>query len=425
MLPLRHDLGIDTSPSQGFLLLKMLQSLNKCQRNLCTKIRKTSIFVQFVSISCGSNISTDESKSLINLCHRTSHVLSKEKLISEAKVLQLDAAKCSKVSALTEFFRNHGFSAIQTKKLIRNPNLLVSKMDKTLKPKLKFLQSIGFSEDERSKIVCCNPKILVSSIEKQLSPSFDSLKIFMGSEMQAMAAIKRSPQIFNRKISHSLKQTLEVLHQVGIHDSQAPEFISKVPIILTVNPKKMSKVGLRLKEMGFDVTTPAFRYAFENMSVINHSKMERRLENYRSMGFPDGEILRIFILQPACMFCTEDTIRAIVAFYVNRLHFSLSYLSQRPYFLLRSLKRRVIPRCSVMQVLWSRGILSKVAKLSTILMISEEDFLQKYVTKYEAEVPELQAAYCGELVFDDYSFHLPELRQILMSKGSSLNATVA
>lgn len=78
-----------------------------------------------------------------------------------------------------------------------------------------------------------------------------------------------------------------------------------------------------------------------------------------------------------------------------------------------------------MQVLWSRGILSKVAKLSTILMISEEDFLQKYVTKYEAEVPELQAAYCGELVFDDYSFHLPELRQILMSKGSSLNATVA
>lgn len=382
--------------------------------------------MQFVSTSCGSNIPTDESKSLINLCHGKSHGLLKENLISEAKVLQLDAATCSKVSALTEFFRNHGFSAAQMKKLIRlRPKLLVSKMDETLKPKLKFLQSIGFSEDQRSKIVCCNPNILLSSIEKQLTPCFDSLKIFMGSEMQAMAAIKRSPHILNCKISDGLKQTTQVLHQLGIPDSQFPEFISKVPIILTINPKKLSKVGLKLKEMGFDVTSPAFRAAFTAMSVLSDSKMERKLENYRSMGFSDGEILNIFRLQPTCMFYSEDNIREIVAFYVNRLHLSLADLSRRPTFLLRSLKRRVIPRCSVMQVLWSRGIILKVGKLSSILMINEEDFLQKYVTKYEAEVPELLAAYRGELVFDDYTFHLREIRQISMSKGSSSKARVA
>ncbi|KAL3345733.1 hypothetical protein AABB24_024600 [Solanum stoloniferum] len=400
----------------------MLQSLYKCQRNLCTKIRKTSLFVQFVSTSCGSNIPTDES-TLINLCHRKSHGLSKENTISEAEPLQLDTALCSKVSALIELFQNHGFSATQSKKLIRvRPTLLVSNVDKTLKPKLKFLLSIGFTEDERNKIICGNPNILMSSIEKQLTPCFDSLKIFMGSEMQAMAAIKRSPQIFNYKISSGLKQTLQVLHQLGIPDSQVPEFISKVPIILTINPEKMSKVGLRLKELGFDVTSPAFRAAFTTMSLLNDSKMERKLENYRSMGFSDGEILNIFRLQPTCMFYSEDNIRAIVAFYVNRLHLSLSHLSQRPSFLLRSLKKRIIPRCSVMQVLWSRGIISKVSKLSSILMISEKDFLRKCVTKYEAEVPELLAAYRGELVFNDYTFHLSEIHQISMSKGSSSKA---
>lgn len=370
-----------------------------------------------MSTSCGSNITTDENKSLINLCHRKSHGLSKKNLCSEAKVLQLDTAKRSKVSAVIEFFQNHGFSAIQTKKLIRlRPKLLASKVDKTLKPKLKFLQSIGFSEDECSKILCCNPNILLSSIEKQLTPSFDSLKIFMGSEVQAMAAIKRSPHIFNNNISHSLKKTVQVLHQVGIPDSQVPEFISKAPIILTSNPQKMSKVGLRLKEMGFDVTSPAFRAAFSAMSVLSHSKMERKLETYKSVGFSDGEILNIFRLQPTCMFYSEDNIRAIVAFYVDRLHLSLSHLSQRPVFLLRSLERRVIPRCSVMEVLWSRGIISKVGKLSSMLMISDKEFLQKYVTKYEAEVPDLQAAYRGELTFNEYSFHLNEIRQISMSK---------
>ncbi|KAL3377692.1 hypothetical protein AABB24_003881 [Solanum stoloniferum] len=400
----------------------MLQSLYKCQRNLCTKIRTTSLFVQFVSTSCGSNIPTDES-TLINLYHRKSHGLSKENIISEAEPLQLDTAQCSKVSAFIEFFQNHGFSATQTKKLIRlRPKLLVSKVDKTLKPKFKFLQSIGFTEDERNKIICGNPNILMSSIEKQLTPCFDSLKMFMGSEMQAMAAIKRSPQIFNYKISSGLKQTLQVLHQLGIPDSQVPEFISKGPIILTINPEKMNKVGLRLKELGFDVTSPAFRAAFTAMSVLNDSKMERKLENYRSMGFSDGEILNIFRLQPTCMFYSEDNIRAIVAFYVNKLHLSLSHLSQRPSFLLRSLKKRVIPRCSVMQVLWSRGVISKVGKLSSILMISEKDFLRKCVTKYEAQVPELLAAYRGELVFNDYTFHLSEIHQISMSKGSSSEA---
>ncbi|KAM3362793.1 hypothetical protein P3S68_017647 [Capsicum galapagoense] len=403
----------------------MLQSLYKCQRNLCAKIRKTSLFVQFVSTSCGSHIPTDASKSLINLRHKKSHSLSKIDLTTKAQLVQLDTAKCSKVSALIEFLRNHGFSEAQTKKLIRiRPQLLGSKLGKTLNPKLKFLQSIGFSEDERNNIVCCNPSILFSSIEKQLTPSFDSLKIFMGSKLQAMTVIKRSPHIFNN-IPRSLKRTVQVLHQLGIPDSQLPEFISKAPIVLSINPKKMSTVGLRLKEMGFDVTSPAFRAAFAAMSLLSHSKMESKLETYRSMGFSDDEILNIFRSQPTCMFYSEDSIRRIVAFYVDRLHWSLSYLSQKPVFLLRSLERRVIPRCSVMQVLWSRGIISEVGKLSSILMVSEKEFLQKYVTKYEAEVPDLQAAYHGKLMFNEYSFHLHEIRQIPMSKGSSPKAEAA
>ncbi|CAN4083662.1 unnamed protein product [Withania somnifera] len=398
----------------------MLQSLSKCQRNLYTKIRKTSLFSQFVSTICGSNITTAESKTLINLCHRKSDGLSKRNFISKAKVLPLDTATCSKVSTLIAFFQNYGFSAAQAKKLISlRPQLLGSKVDKTLKPKLKFFQSIGFSKDERIKILCCNPNILFSSIEKQLTPSFDSLKIYMGSKVQAMAVIKRSPHILNKKISRSLKRTVQVLHQVGIPDSQIPEFISKAPIILTANPQKMTKVGLRLKDMGFVVTSPAFRAAFAAMSVLSHSKMERKLETYRSLGFSDDEILHIFRLQPTCMFYSEDSIRSIVTFYVDRLHLSLSYLSQRPVFLLRSLERRVIPRCSVLQVLWSRDIISQVGKLSSILVVTEKDFLQKYVSKYEEEVPELLAAYRGELVFNEYSFHLHEIRQISTSKGSS------
>ncbi|KAK4360839.1 hypothetical protein RND71_019791 [Anisodus tanguticus] len=398
----------------------MLQSLYKCQINLCTKIRKTSDFVQFVSTCCGSNIPTDESKSLNDLRHRKAHGLSKETLISEVKVLKLETDTCSKVSAVVEFFQNHGFSATQVKKIIRQrPKLLASKVDKTLKPKLKFLQSIGFSEDECSMIISRKPGILCSSVEKQLAPSFDSLKTFMGSRVRALAAIKRFPQILFSNVSHSWKQTVQVLGQIGIPDSQVSEFIQKSPIILSTNPRKMREVGSKLKKMGFDVTSPAFRRAFSAMSILSHSNLERKLETYRRLGFSDGEILNMFRSQPNIMFFAEENIRTVVGFYVDRLHFSLSILSKRPNFLVCSLKRRLIPRCSVMQVLWSRGIISEIGKLYTMFWISEKDFLQKYVTKYEAEVPELQAAYRGEVMFDEYSFHLHEIRQMSMSKGSS------
>ncbi|CAN4078518.1 unnamed protein product [Withania somnifera] len=308
----------------------MLQSIFKCQRNLCTKIRKTSLFLQFVSTSCDSNIPTDKSKSTFNLCHRKEHGLSKQTLISEAKVLQYEIDTRYKVSAVIEFFQNHGFSAAQ----------------KTLEPKLNFLLSIGF------------------------------LKIYMGSKVRAM-------------VSYCWKQTVEVLEQIGIPDSQVSEFIFMSPSCLTINPPKMKEVG-------------------------SETQVNGDMETYRDLGFSNSEILNIFRLQPSCMFYTEENIKAIVTFYINVLHFSLSLFIQR----------RPIPRCSVVQVLWSRDIVSEVGKLSSTLKVSEKDFLQKYVTKYEEEVPDLQAAYRGKLIFNEYSFHLHEISQISMLNGSSSQTKV-
>ncbi|XP_059294619.1 transcription termination factor MTERF8, chloroplastic-like [Lycium ferocissimum] len=287
-----------------------------------------------------------------------------KKLSSEAKVIQVETDTCSKVSAVIEFFQNQGFSATQVKKIIgQRPRFLASRVNKTIKPKLNFLQSVGFSEDECSKIIYGKPCILDRSIRNHLAPSFDFLKTFMGSKVRALVAIKNFPQILDCKVSHCWKQTVQILGQIGIADSQVSQFIQKSPIILTLNPQKMSEVGLRLKEMGFDVTSPAFRTAFASLSRVAHPKMERKFETYRSLGFSDDEILNIFRSQPNCMFYTEENIREIVAFYVDRLHFSLSLLSKRPNFLLCSLKRRLIPRCSVMQVLWSRGTVSEFGKL--------------------------------------------------------------
>ena len=62
-----------------------------------------------------------------------------------------------------------------------------------------------------------------------------------------------------------------------------------------------------------------------------------------------------------------------------------------------SLKKRVVPRCSVFQVLLSKGLVNKEVSLNVLLVTSDKKFLQKFVVPYEEEAPELLKLYKQKL----------------------------
>ena len=63
-------------------------------------------------------------------------------------------------------------------------------------------------------------------------------------------------------------------------------------------------------------------------------------------------------------------------------------IANRLELLTMSLKKRLIPRSAVVQVLPSKGLVKKEVNLLTFFQTSEKKFLQKFVTPYEEEVPE-------------------------------------
>lgn len=75
---------------------------------------------------------------------------------------------------------------------------------------------------------------------------------------------------------------------------------------------------------------------------------------------------------------------------------SASIICNYPNILLFSLEKRIVPRFAVMQVLMSRCVIQKQLNLYTLLVGSELNFLNKFVTKYEEVVPELLMAYQGK-----------------------------
>ncbi|KAJ4976852.1 hypothetical protein NE237_001958 [Protea cynaroides] len=76
-------------------------------------------------------------------------------------------------------------------------------------------------------------------------------------------------------------------------------------------------------------------------------------------------------------------------FLVNTMGMVPAVIARCPTILTFSLGMRIIPRCSVILVLLSNGLIEKDFSLATLVISSEKYFLKKYVTKYEVDVPQL------------------------------------
>ncbi|KAI7983182.1 hypothetical protein LOK49_LG15G00292 [Camellia lanceoleosa] len=73
-------------------------------------------------------------------------------------------------------------------------------------------------------------------------------------------------------------------------------------------------------------------------------------------------------------------------FLVNEIGFKPITVARTPKPLGNNLEKRIIPRRSVIRVLLLNGLIKKEKGLSAILSMSEERFLDAFVTKYQDQV---------------------------------------
>ncbi|KAK1295060.1 hypothetical protein QJS10_CPA16g01099 [Acorus calamus] len=110
---------------------------------------------------------------------------------------------------------------------------------------------------------------------------------------------------------------------------------------------------------------------------------------------PDGDFMSAFRMCPQFMFSSEKKIKRMFEFFVGELGWELPSLSRCPVLIGLNLEKRVIPRCLVLEVLLSKGLIEKDMKWPTALKLTEKQFLERFVNKYEEEAAELMRAYHG------------------------------
>ncbi|OVA01489.1 Mitochodrial transcription termination factor-related [Macleaya cordata] len=303
-----------------------------------------------------------------------------------------------KPDSVISLFQNHGFTTTQITKLIsKRPSLLLSDPYKTLKPKIDFFYGLGIFGQDLSEFVALNPSCLAGSLHNQLIPSFNFLKTYLGTNSDILMTFKRCPKVLHHGLEKVLIPNISILRNHGVPNCNISKLLISHPRVLTLKPDRLKEIVESVKKMGFDSSRPMFARAVRTIAGMSKSTLERKLAVYREFGFSEDDILSVFKKQPLCMNISEQKIRRGLEFFMEKLKWKPVLISVLPSLLTLSLEKRIIPWCGVLEILYSKGTIGKKLNLGTVLMLSQRDFLEKFVIKYQEAVPEVMKAYKGEI----------------------------
>ncbi|KAK1369188.1 hypothetical protein POM88_035280 [Heracleum sosnowskyi] len=330
--------------------------------------------------------------------------LSGKALIKASKFFDFNSSYPRPDSVL-DLFRTYGFPPSSITKIITYyPRILQCYPHKAIQPKLDYLLSISASQSEVVDIVTKFPNILKRSLCNHLIPFVNQLKCLTGCYPSVVAFLKCNPVVLGMNTTNSTLLNIKFLVTLGVSHSQILKFLKMYGHAPNMPNDKFRDVVLKLKDMGFDLESSYFLTALRSLTCINDSTWKSRCVLFKSFGFSDQETVSMFKNLPTVMCYTEKTIIDKLEFFLNKLQWTTYRLSNCPAVLTYSLEKRTIPRCSVLQVLASKNITSKSRMLSSIVIMTDREFIKNFVTAHKDEVPGIMEAYQGKLRFDEYTF---------------------
>ncbi|CAL5201939.1 unnamed protein product [Lathyrus oleraceus] len=344
----------------------------------------------FRSFSVFSNHPSDNLtlSNLINSCD-----LSPEtslKLSTRLKLVNPDGP-----NAVIQLFRSYGFSDSQLSKLVKKrPFLLLSDAENTLLPKLEFLRSIGVSNIDFPKILTGNTSFLVANLEKNLIPRYEIVRSLVRDNKEVVSALKHGSWIFyNHSMVNDSVPNVEVLRKLGVPQRFVSLLVSYFPSVAFNKHSVFVEAVNSVIEMGFNPLKLNFVLALRVIVSMDKENWESKFKIYERWGWSRDICLLAFQKRPQCMLMSEKSINKTMKFLVKDAGLSPEVIAKSPAILSRNLEKVLVPRFAVVKILKSRGLKKRGLTFSSFTLISEEKFLEKYVTPFQKDLPLLLDAY--------------------------------
>ncbi|XP_043694588.1 uncharacterized protein LOC122645341 [Telopea speciosissima] len=257
-----------------------------------------------------------------------------------------------------------------------------------------FFYSVGVLSPDIAKILSRGPWVLWSSLENQIMPAFNFFKSFVGTVENVVIGLKRQNSLINCETQNGARN-IAILRENRVPESNIVRLLTYYPKTITSKNGRFKQKVEEIKKMGFDLSKFPFMIALYVFTSVNKLTWKLKLEAYRRWDFSEDEILMAFRKYPSFMTASEKKITSHMDFFVNKMGWEREVIITRRQLLALSLEKRILPRCSVLQVLILKGLVKENLKMVHLLIKSEKHFFENFVIIYEKEVPHLLDLYKG------------------------------
>ncbi|XP_010554979.1 PREDICTED: transcription termination factor MTERF5, chloroplastic-like [Tarenaya hassleriana] len=299
-----------------------------------------------------------------------------------------DGLKHDPLSGLLQIF---GFTSEQVANVSKH--LPDAYSAEKISPKLRFLRAIIGSDNDVIRCVTANPRVLASSLKNQLEPNYKFMKSILEDDDSVAKCIRRSSRLLTLDLEGNLAAKVSFLRGYGFPNASIAKLMQNSPNTLALSFSKLEETLKKAENFGFIPSSPMIVSAIKAIGQINESNWEQKLEVYRKWGWSDDDFVYAFKNSPLIMCLSEEKINKGMDVFLNRLGMSSSDIARFPNIIFYSVEERIVPRCSVVALLHSKGVLGDrpltISTYARAIKEKEEAFVKRFVDKYPEHVLEL------------------------------------
>ncbi|CAA7055580.1 unnamed protein product [Microthlaspi erraticum] len=347
--------------------------------------------------------------------------------------------------SVLNLLKNHSFTDPQISTIITAyPGLLLLDAEKSLGPKLQFLQSRGdstaSSSEELTEIVSKVPRILEKKGNKTISLYYDFVKCIIEEKVWPEEDNKRSNKLRNVLVLRGLGMPQKLLFTLLISnyqpiygkekfeaslkkviengfDPRTSKFVQALHVVYQMSEKTIEEKIDVYKRLGFEVddvweifkkwpfslkfSEKKIHQTFETLEkkcgllknevltvVKKHPQLIRiseknvvnSVETFVGLGFSRDEVKRMIKRFPQCLNLSVETVKKKTEFLVKKMDMPLTALVSSPQLLGYNLEKRTVPRCNVIKALMAKGLIGSELSLSTSSVMAVTD--EAFLNKY-------------------------------------------
>jgi mTERF domain-containing protein len=186
---------------------------------------------------------------------------------------------------------------------------------------------------------------------------------------------------------------IEVLRKLGVPQSSVSLLVSNFPNVAFCEHSRFVKAVNIVKEMGFDPLKSNFVLAVRVIARMDKEIWESKLKIFERWGWSKDICLLAFQKHPLYMTISVKKFTKIMNFFLKDMGLTPKDIARMPGMLMRSFERRIVPRCKVVKILKSRGLIKSGLFISSFIRVTEKEFLERYVTPFEEDLPLILDAY--------------------------------